>query len=192
MDDSPSTPLLLCSLLQPEPISSENLLHVVIRALQSLENLFLSVPPLNQFRLICVFPKTKLQKPSLCGCRAHHACRAGTKRASPGALSAQPCGSCRPAGSRAVTPRHQRERGQRNLPASEDDDFSVVGVISPSEPFYRKEVNPRGKLMPCSSMLFTYLLVTSQHPLWLDLDLLSKCGPRVLPAVHRLPHHALL
>lgn len=109
MDDSPSTPLLLCSLLQPEPISSENLLHVVIRALQSLENLFLSVPPLNQFRLICVFPKTKLQKPSLCGCRAHHACRAGTKRASPRALSARPCGSCRPAGSRAVTPRHQRE-----------------------------------------------------------------------------------
>ena len=54
-------PLLLCSLLQAKPINSENLLHVVIRALQSLKNLFLSVPLLNQFRPICVFPKTKLQ-----------------------------------------------------------------------------------------------------------------------------------
>lgn len=46
-------PSVLCSLLQAKPINSENLLHVVIRALQSLRNLFLSVPPLNQFRPIC-------------------------------------------------------------------------------------------------------------------------------------------
>ena len=48
-------PLLLCRLLQGKSAPCG------YHRPQSLKNLFLSVPPLNQSRPICVLPKTKLQ-----------------------------------------------------------------------------------------------------------------------------------
>lgn len=47
-----------------------------------------------------------------------------------------------------MTPGHRGAQGQGHVPASEDNDLNVVGVILPSVPFYCKVVNPRENLKP--------------------------------------------
>lgn len=112
-------PLLLCSLLQAEPISSGNLLHVVLTALQSLKKLFLWVPPLNQFKPICVSPKTTLQSlqgtalqkslPSLWAAKPSVPSRLEQNSPLSNPVSMVSVGSCchRPAGGGAMTPGHR-------------------------------------------------------------------------------------
>ena len=132
----------------------ENLLPVVItdhKAWKTSSCLFLPSTSPGQS---VFFPKQNCNpcKTQLCrkpcpgwGYEVSCASQAGTKLAShrarlPWGLQVKPI------------PRHQWVQGQRNLRATEDNDFNVIGNFFPSLPFYGKEVNPREKLKPCASL----------------------------------------
>lgn len=193
-------PLLLGSLLQAEPVSSEYLLHVVITALWCLKNLFLSVPLLNQFRPICgfvfFFPQDKtaasidtaLRKSLPTVGAAKQPCLSGWSKTQ---LSLRPISMASVVAAAAAL----QVKAQWYHVTSE---FKVSGICMPLKTMTLMLLELISPLCPFivgnKSQRKTQALpfyVTSRHPLWLDLGLLSKCGLLALPVLHRFPHHTL-
>lgn len=152
-------PLLLCSLLQAEPVSSKNLLHVVITALQSLKKTSFSLfLPSTSSGQSVFFPRQNCSpyRHSFAeilarsgGCKASHASQAGAKLTSLKALLAGlPLAAAAAGLQMAVQWFHVTS------------EFKVRSIFMPPKimnlmllelfsPFCCVEVNPRGKLKPC-------------------------------------------